>query len=87
MDSWERVGRNQDGRMQNVVLVDTLEMPSKIREEGWAVGTCWRCVSECRPLPPYFLAPRIPWPHAHAVQEQLEVHALQEVAPLPNIIG
>lgn len=44
--SWERVGRTQKGRMQSVVLVGIWEMPSKIQEEGWAVGTCWRCVCE-----------------------------------------
>ncbi len=85
MGSWERVGRTQGG-MQSVVLVGIWEMPSKIQEEGWAEGTCWRYAYELRPLPPDLLAPQIPWPHAHAVQEQLEVCALQEVTPWPNII-
>ncbi len=50
------------------------------------MGTCWRYAYELRPLPPDLLAPQIPWPHAHALQEQLEVCALQEVTPWPNII-
>ncbi len=43
--SWERVGRTQTG-MQSVVLVGIWEMQSKLQEEGWAVGTCWRYAYE-----------------------------------------
>ncbi len=44
-------------------------------------GHLWRYAYELRPLPPDLLAPQIPWPHAHAVQEQLEVWRTSEVTP------